>query len=191
MSVPHPEDFWQVSRRLPRLLKALRGWAWPVLLLLVPQTQAWAGECNAVLIQPSKPLLFGNLGLGAKGRGWMVLDQGGGYAVSNDLAMLGKLAPSPGLFRVTAPSGSLVMLRIAVASGDHPAAALSGFSVGFRGAPLALNGDHWLLRMPDSATKEAPSVEVSVGARLVLDMARNIKAVKFSLSLECVGTLPR
>lgn len=171
------------------------GWRLGTLLwVLAAQSPAWAADCDAVLLQPIKPLQFGAIGIGVKRRGWVVLDQNGGFAASNEVALLGKSPPSPGLARVTAPANSTVMLRAVVSTYMDPGegVALSAISLGYRARPLEKNADFWVLHMPDSALTTPIGVEVSIGALLNFKIGSGrIPAAQFLVSLECVGYQPR
>ena len=198
--MPRPKRFKRLVHSL-RWLRWLRrtpmssGWRLGTLLwVLAAQSPAWAADCDAVLLQPIKPLQFGAIGIGVKRRGWVVLDQNGGFAASNEVALLGKSPPSPGLARVTAPANSTVILRAVVSTYMDPGegVALSAISLGYRARPLEKNADFWVLHMPDSALTTPIGVEVSIGALLNFKIGSGrIPAAQFLVSLECVGYQPR
>ena len=183
--MPRPERFRPLSS----------GWCLGTLLwVLAAQSPAWATDCDAVLLQPIKPLQFGAIGLGVKRRGWVVLDQNGGFAASNEVALLGKSPPSSGLARVTAPANSTVMLRAVVNTYMDPGEgiALSAISLGYRSRPLEKSADFWILHMPDSPSTAPIGIEVSIGALLNFKIGSGrIPAAQFLVSLECVGYQPR
>ena len=161
--------------------------------LMLTSPNAQAAACDAVQLQAIKAVQFGAVGLGARRRGWIVLDPGGGFAASNEVALLGKSLPSPGLVRVTAPPNSLVVLRAVVRSPTDPAygVTLSAIHLGFRGRPLEKTVDDWLLPMPDSASTAPVGVDIGIGALLTVQISGKVLATQFFVSLDCVGYQPR
>ena len=164
-----------------------------LLWTLALQSSARAGDCDAVTLQPVKPLQFGTVGMGTRRHGWIVLDPSGGFAASNEVALLGKTPPSPGLVRVVAPPGSVILLHTAVRRYVDAAygVTLSGIGLGFRGRPLEKSADFWVLRMPDSASTAPLNVDLSIGGLLNFQIGERIPATQFFVALDCVGYQPR
>ncbi|RYX96153.1 MAG: hypothetical protein EOO28_08955 [Comamonadaceae bacterium] len=154
-------------------------------------TSVLAADCSSVNLQSVKPVQFGNIGIGPKKRGWIVLDQTGGYTTSNGLAALGRLPPTAGLVRLSAPPGSHVFLRLgSIRPLSTPnGVELTQVDLGYLARPLQQQGDEWVIRMPENAGKTVVDADLSVGARMGIHVAvapNVVSPVSYAISLECV-----
>ena len=168
----------------------------PLMFILFFMLPVWANDCasmigtNNVTLTAGKSLQFGKVGIGSKKRGWLMVDQSGGYVTSHGVTTLGKIIPSPGTLKLTAPPGSTIFLRTYITASKENGAEveLSHVTLGYRYRPLEQNGDDWILHMPtDNTGRAAVEAELNIGAKLSFHISGVIPIPNYVISIECTS----
>jgi len=150
-------------------------------------------QALSIEIQGQSPLEFGLIRARRGESGWVVVDPGGGYTASGNVAFSRKRLPTPGLVRVKAPPEALLLFNLQFESSTtdevfktKDGVALRAVIVGQGMRQLARNGSFWELRMPrgDSPLVE---VELSLGGELQFSKMEAGSTLATKLRLECVS----
>lgn len=176
------------GRRPPR-----RRLATLALLAALATAPTPAPACAGVRIETQAPLHFGLLRLQRASAGWVVLMPGGGVSHSPGVAFSERMPPAPGLIKVQAPPGSLLLLRLEADGNGGRTGAADAAGIALRAAVLGhgmqllpRNGELWELQMP---RRDADTVEIvlAVGGELHFPATDRPRSHAARLQVECVS----